>query len=61
MNLTRHGECKESHLMATKFKQFWIKLAKSLTFLYEDDKESFVGDENDHGEDGTACKSFDGD
>ncbi len=47
--------------MATKFKQFWIKLAKLLTFLYEDDKESFVGDENDHGEDGTACKSFDGD
>jgi hypothetical protein len=29
-------------------------------FLYEDDKESSVGDENDHGEDGKTCKSLDG-
>jgi len=31
--LTQHRECKEGHLMATRFKQFWIKLAKILPFI----------------------------
>jgi hypothetical protein len=33
-NLTQHGECKEGHLVATRFKQFWIKLANLLPFFY---------------------------
>jgi len=32
-DLIQHGECKEGHLVATKFKQFWINLAKLLPFL----------------------------
>jgi hypothetical protein len=31
--LIQHHECKEGHLMAIKFKQFWIKLAKILAFI----------------------------
>jgi len=31
--LTQHCECKEGHLVATKFKQFWIKLSKILPFI----------------------------
>jgi hypothetical protein len=33
-DLIQHGECKEDHLVATKLKKIWIKLAKLLAFLY---------------------------
>jgi hypothetical protein len=31
--LTQHGECKEHHLVANRFKQFWMKLAILLPFI----------------------------
>ncbi len=41
--------------------QRWNRTLDGFEGMGYDEKESFVGDENDHGEGGTTCKSLDGD